>query len=80
VLKKNSPVLHVAGRLEPLLAGFVAAAPDASQLPCMVLLPVTVVWATAVKAVSAEITINFFIDVIFFYKPQNFWIKAAKSY
>jgi hypothetical protein len=63
VLKKNSPVEQVAGTEVPLLAGLVALAPDASQLPCIVLLPVTVDCAMTAAAVNAQIPNVLFINV-----------------
>jgi hypothetical protein len=42
VLKKASPVEHVAGNTVPVFAGFVVSALEASQLPVIVRLPVLV--------------------------------------
>jgi hypothetical protein len=42
VLKNASPVEHVPGSAVPALIGFVDRAPDASQLPTIVRLPVVV--------------------------------------
>jgi hypothetical protein len=42
VLKKTSPVEHVAGTAVPAFIGLVESAFDASQLPAMVRLPIVV--------------------------------------